>query len=331
MERIKLGKTQVELTRITFGAWAIGGWMWGGADQKDAQKAIRAAVDLGITSIDTAPIYGFGRSEEIVGEALEGKRDKVELLTKCGLKWEGREGIFYFESQDHLGRPQKIYKYSGKQSIIEECERSLKRLKTDYIDLYQVHWPDDSTPIAETMEALQQLLDDGKIRAAGVSNYSGPQMQEANDHILLASNQVPYSMVKRDIETEIIPYAVAHDIAIIAYSPLERGLLTGKVTEDYVFNAGDHRANHPHFSVENRRRVNAFLGEIAPFARDLGVSLSQLVINWTLQQRGITVALVGARNPAQVQSNAASLDFQIPATLLEDIGHRLSRLELASA
>src|SRR6201991_535804 len=172
MEYRQLGESGLAASAITFGAWAIGGWLWGGSDRKDAVAAIRASYEQGVTSIDTAAIYGQGSSEEIVGEALKGiPRDKVQIMTKFGMRWDDTKGELAFKSQDNDGKPLDIYKYSGKDSIIKECDASLRRLKTDYIDLYQIHWPDVTTPIAETMETLAGLVKAGKVRAVGGSNY----------------------------------------------------------------------------------------------------------------------------------------------------------------
>uniref|UniRef100_UPI002635C0F3 aldo/keto reductase n=1 Tax=uncultured Chitinophaga sp. TaxID=339340 RepID=UPI002635C0F3 len=230
MEYRQLGDSNLKVSAITFGAWAIGGWMWGGAERKDATEAIRASIDRGVTSIDTAPIYGQGTSEEIVGEALAGiPRDKVQLLTKFGMTWEGTNGTFAFSSQDNAGKAIEIYKYAGRNSIIRECEASLRRMRTDYIDLYQIHWPDATTPIEETFEAVLRLKEQGKIREAGVCNYNVEQMKQANAVVKLASNQVPFSMVERNIEKELVPYCIENNKAILAYSPLQRGILTGKI------------------------------------------------------------------------------------------------------
>ena len=230
MEFRRLGETKLAVSAITFGAWAAGGWMWGGNDDNDAIKAMRASYDLGITSIDTAPVYGQGKSEELVGAAIKDlPRDKVQILTKYGLRWDLAKGEFFFKSQDNDGKDIDIYKYAAKESIILECENSLKRLGTDYIDLYQIHWPDATTPIEETMEAIIRLKEQGKIREAGVSNYDVKKMAIAEKTIKLASNQVPFSMVNRDIEDELIPYCIENKKSILAYSPLERGLLTGKI------------------------------------------------------------------------------------------------------
>ena len=328
MERRKLGKSEVEVSAIVFGAWAIGGWQWGGADQRDSINAIHSCLDFGISTIDTAPIYGFGLSEKLVGEAIKGKRDRYEILTKFGMQWEGSDGEFYFLTVDNDGVERKVYKYSARESIIRECEESLKRLGTDYIDLYQIHWPDSTTPIEETMEAVQRLMEQGKIRAAGVSNYSVEQMEEAAKWVPLSSNQVPYSMVRREIEESIVPWCIQHDCAILAYSPLQRGLLTGKITPDYQFNPGDSRPETPHFKINNIIKTNAFLDKIRPIAERQDKTISQLVLKWTLMQPGITVALTGGRDPKQVMENAASMQCRINAEEMGFINEALNRLQL---
>jgi aryl-alcohol dehydrogenase-like predicted oxidoreductase len=328
MEKRELGKSGLRVSPIAFGAWAIGGWMWGGADRKDALKAIHACQDHGISSIDTAPIYGFGLSEIIVGEAIKGKRDQYEILTKCGMRWEETRGEYYFTTQDNDGRTKDVYKYSGRDSLILECEESLKRLGTDYIDLFQIHWPDQTTPIEEAMEAFRVLLEQGKIRAAGVSNYSVEQMQKASSVVDLSSNQVPYSMVRREIEEDIVPWCLENNCGILAYSPLQRGLLTGKITPDYPFAPGDSRPETPHFKINNLILTNEFLEEIKPLAEEKQATLSQLVIQWTLQQPGISVALVGARDEAQVIQNAGAMQIEFSEEELKLIEQKLGALVL---
>ena len=328
MKKVKLGKTDIELSPVALGAWAIGGWMWGGNEKKDSIRAIQACKDQGITSIDTAPIYGFGFSEEVVGEAIAGNRHQYEIMTKAGMRWDDTKGVHYFTTQNNEGSSCEVYKYSGKESVIAECEGSLKRLGTDYIDLYQIHWPDESTPIEETMEALQLLKDQGKIRAAGVSNYSLDQMKQAATLIELASNQLPYSMIRRDIEDDIVPWCVENDCGILAYSPLQRGLLTGKIGPGTTFAPGDSRPGLPHFKPTNLVKTNRFLDTIRPLALEKGVTLSQLVIRWTLQRPGISVALVGARNEAQVKQNAVAARFVLSREELERINGLLGQLSL---
>ena len=332
MEYRTLGNTDLKLSAITFGAWAVGGWMWGGTEQNNSVEAMHASYDLGVTTIDTAPIYGQGLSEEIVGEAIKSlSRDKIQILTKYGLRWDIAIGEFYFSSIDNEGNDLDIYKYAGKESIIKECENSLKRLGTDYIDLYQIHWPDNSTPIEETMEAVLQLKKQGKIRKAGVCNYNVEQMKTAESTIELASNQVPYSMVRRDIEKDVVPYCLENGKGILAYSPLQRGLLTGKMKPGYNFGEGDTRASDRYFTDENIRRTNAFLEAIRPIADGKNATLAQLVIQWTLHQPGITIALVGARTPEQAIQNAKAADITLSDEEIAQINEELNKLELVSA
>jgi aryl-alcohol dehydrogenase-like predicted oxidoreductase len=329
METRKLGRSDVKATVITFGAWAIGGWMWGGADRKEAVEAIRASLDHGVTSIDTAPAYGQGLSEELCGEAIRGTdRTKIQLLTKYGLSWDTTKGEFFFKSRDNKGKELLIHKLASKESIMKECENSLKRMGTDYIDLYQIHWPDSTTPVSETMEAMQRLIEQGKIKAAGVCNYSPELMKEAEKTIPLASNQVPFSMVNRDIEKEVVPYTRKNDIAIIAYSPLQRGLLTGKIKPGNRFNEGDTRDGNTYYSDENIRKVNAFLDKLQPLAKEKKATIGQLVIRWTIEQPGITIALVGARNAAQAIENAKASDIQLTSEELAYISGELAELKL---
>jgi aryl-alcohol dehydrogenase-like predicted oxidoreductase len=210
--------------------------------------------------------------------------------------------------------------------VIRECEECLTRLKTDYIDLFQIHWPDNTTPVSETMEALNRLLAAGKIRAAGVCNYSPAQMEEAEKTINLASDQVPYSMVYRDIEKDLVPYSLKNNKAIIVYSPLQRGLLTGKIKPGHQFNEGDTRKGNQFYTDESINRVNAFLQKIKPLAESKNATLTQLVIRWTLEQPGITVALVGARNSAQAIENAGAAGVALSKTEIEFINSELHRL-----
>lgn len=329
MKYRKLENTDLWLSEVTFGAWAAGGWMWGGTERQEAIDAIRVSYSLGVTSIDTAPIYGQGTSEEIVGEAIKGlPREQFQLLTKFGMRWDLKKGDFGFHSKKNNGEEIDIYKYAGKESIIKECEDSLRRLGTDYIDLYQIHWPDSTTPISETMEAVSRLIEQGKVLYAGVCNYNAAQMAEAEKYISLASNQVPYSMVKRSIENELIPYCLDHQKSILAYSPLERGLLSGKMKPGYQFASGDHRKDLPFFKDENLTKTDEFLNLIKPIADEKGITLSQLVILWTLEQPGITIALVGARNKEQATANARALNTTLTQDEIAMISNHLNHLEL---
>ncbi len=329
MEYRKIGKSELELSTVTFGAWAAGGWMWGGTERGDAVKAILASYEAGVTSIDTAPVYGQGTSEEIVGEALkELPRDKVQVLTKYGLRWDVKKGEYYFQSKNNQGETIDLYKYSGKESVIEECENSLRRLGTDYIDLLQIHWADPTTPIQETMEAVGKLIKNGKVRYAGVCNYDVSQLEEATKYVDVVSDQVPYSMLKRNVEEELVPHVIANNQSILAYSPLERGILTGKIKPGYQFGEGDHRAGLPYYKDENIRRTNAFLEKLKPLAEEKNATLAQLVIRWTVEQPGITIALVGARNADQAIQNAKAMDLKLSEDEIGFITDELNKLQL---
>lgn len=323
-----IANSDIKISAVVFGAWAIGGWMWGGTDIENSINAIHKSFDLGVTTIDTAAIYGFGLSEEIVAKAINGKRDKFQILTKCGIRWDLKKGTHYFNTIDNDGNSIDIYKYSGKESIIEECEKSLKRLKTDYIDLFQIHWPDITTPIEESLEAFSELIQKGKIRAGGVSNFNIDQMQKAEKVFKLSSNQIPFSMINRINDNDVIPYCSINNISILAYSPMQRGLLTGKITEDYKFPKGDHRAESHFFKKENIKKTNAFLDKIKYIAKEKNITLGQLVINWTIQKEGITAALVGARNPKQAEENAKACDFMLTKDEINIINKFLSEIKI---
>lgn len=326
MEYRKLGDSDLSVSVITFGAWAAGGWMWGGTQRKEAVEAIKAGYEVGMTSIDTAPIYGQGTSEEIVGEAIKGiSRDKVQILTKFGMRWDLAKGDFAMHSKNNAGKPIDIYKYAGKESVIYECEQSLKRLGTDYIDLYQIHWPETVTPIHETFEAVLKLIEQGKVRYAAVCNYSAAQMAEAEKTCHIISDQVPYSMMNRKIEAEIVPYCIKNHKSILAYSPMERGLLTGKIKPNHVFAEGDARSEMKIYQPENIKKVNDFLAKIQPIAEEQGATLAQLVLRWTIEQPGITIALAGARNAAQAVQNAKAAEITLTPEQINFINTELAK------
>lgn len=323
-----LGKTDIKVSELAFGAWAIGGWLWGGADSDDAIKAIETAIDSGMTTIDTAAVYGFGLSEELTGKAIRGKRDKVQILTKFGMVWDEKKGSYYFSSKTNDGKDVDIYTCSSKERVLKDCDASLKRLGTDYIDLYQIHWPDSTTPVAETMEALNILIDKGKIRAGAVSNYSVDLMQEAVKTTVIASNQVPYSMVNRRIETSVVPWCIENNVGILAYSPLQRGLLTGKIKKGHKFGEGDSRPDTPYFKEPNLSTIIGFTDKLKLIADELNVTLAQLVLAWTIQQPGITCALAGARNSQQVLDNVKAVEFTLPAGEVKKINELILKLKI---
>lgn len=329
MEKRRVGRTDLEITPVVFGSWAAGGWLWGGNERSDSVAAIRASIEAGVTSIDTAPIYGQGLSEEIVGEAIRDfPREDVQILTKCGLRWDVEKGEYFFESEGNDGLPVRTYRYAARDSVIAECEASLRRLGVDWIDLMQLHWPDPTTPIHETMEALASLVSQGKVRAVGVSNYTVEQMREAERTISISSNQMPYSMVLRDIERDVVPYCVEHGKGVLAYSPLQRGVLTGKYRPGHEFSHGDHRSVHVFFREGNVERINGFLDSIRPIAEGHGATIAQLVIAWTIARPGITGALVGARNAQQATANAAAAHLRLSEAEIAQINERLDALNL---
>ena len=328
MEYRTLGKSDLKVSEIAFGAWAIGGWLWGGADAKDAIRAIETAIDNGMTTIDTAAVYGFGLSEQLVAKAVKGKREKTQILTKFGMVWDEKKGKFYFSTQDNQGKKLDIYAYSSKERVMADCDRSLKNLGTDYIDLYQIHWPDATTPVAETMEALELLTSQGKIRAGAVSNYSTDLMAEALKTFQIASNQIPYSMVNRAIEKETVPFCISNSVGILAYSPLQRGLLTGKFKPGHSFSDGDSRPDTPYYKEPNLSKIIDLTVKLKVIADEKNVTLSQLVLNWTKEQPGITCVLAGARNPEQVLDNVKAVDFNLTGEEMKKINDLLSNLKL---
>ncbi|MFC3231313.1 aldo/keto reductase [Marinibaculum pumilum] len=319
MQTREIGGSGIKASAIGLGTWAIGGWMWGGTDEAESIAAIRAGIDAGVTLVDTAPAYGMGRSEEIVGKAIAGRRDEVVLATKCGLVWHTDRGNHFF---DQDGRP--VHRYLGPDSIAHEVEQSLRRLGTDHIDLYFTHWQDPTTPVAETMGALQDLKRAGKIRAIGASNVTAADIAAYAAAGTLDAIQEQFSMVHRDIEADLVPACRERGISILSYSSLALGLLTGKIGPERRFEGDDLRISDPRFSVDNRRKVASFTAELAPVADAHGASIAELVIAWTLQQPGITFALCGARNAGQAVENARAGALVLTA-------HDLAAIDAAAA
>lgn len=294
-----IGRSGVKASAVGLGTWAIGGWMWGGTDEAQSIAAIEASLDVGVTLIDTAPAYGLGRAEEIVGKAIAGRRDKAIIATKCGLVWHTQKGSHFF---DQDGRP--VHRYLGRDAIVHEVEESLRRLGTDYIDLYITHWQDATTPIAETVAALEELKTAGKIRAIGASNVNRSELEQYIETGSLDAIQERFSMIDRKIEADLLPLTVRNGVATLSYSSLALGLLSGTIGPDRVFSGDDQRKDNPRFSVANRQKAKAFSDAISPVAERHGASIAQVVIAWTLAQEGVTFALCGARNPAQALDNA---------------------------
>lgn len=292
-----LGTTDIHISPIIMGTWQAGKAMWTGIDDNETRLAIRAAFDAGITTFDTAEVYGNGHSERILGQALTGPRDRAVIATK----------VF----SNHL-------KYN---QVISACERSLKNLNTDYIDLYQIHWPPGSfghsrTPLEETLRALNTLQQQGKIRAIGVSNFDAAQIEQASEYAQIVSLQPPYSLFWRTAEKEALPYCRRNNISVLAYSPMAQGLLTGKFGPGHQFEKGDHRSANRLFQKDHYERVQSALGQLRPLAETHDITLGQLALAWVIAQPN-TFAIAGARNAIQVVENAVAGQITLSPSDLE--------------
>jgi aryl-alcohol dehydrogenase-like predicted oxidoreductase len=310
MQHKRLGWTGLELSRIGLGTWAMGGgdweWSWGAQDDERSIETIHAALDLGINWIDTAAVYGLGHSEEVVGRAIAGMAERPIIATKCSQVW-GEDG--------------RIHHSLKADSVVREAEASLRRLGLDVIDVYQIHWPDPRDEIEEGWRAIVSLIESGKIRYGGVSNFNPQQMSSLQAHGRIASLQPPYSMLRRGIESETLGYCAQEDIGVIVYSPMERGLLTGKVTPDWVASLpeDDHRkAGHQFRSPELEANMALAQG-LAELAGQTDHSAAQLAIAWTLARPEVTGAIVGARRSDQIESTAAAADWALDARTLQAI------------
>ena len=299
MEKRTLGLSPIQISPIIMGTWQAGKRFWVGIEDADSIKAIQAAFEAGITTFDTAEVYGEGHSESIVGQALADVREQVVLATK----------VF----PNH-------FKYN---QVIEACDRSLKNLNTDYIDLYQMHWPSgsfktESVPVEETMSALNELKQQGKIRAIGVSNFSRAQLEEAAQYGRIDSLQPPYSLFWRQVEKDAMPYCIENNISILAYSPLAQGLLTGKFGLDHQFEKGDNRADNKLFKGENYQRAQTALNKLRPIAERHQCSLAGLALAWVMAQPQSN-AIAGARHAEQASQNALAAEVQLSGDELKEI------------
>jgi aryl-alcohol dehydrogenase-like predicted oxidoreductase len=306
MEFVTISGTDLKASRIGLGTWAMGGWMWGGTDEEESVRTIGAALDKGITLIDTAPAYGFGRSEEIVGRAIEesGRRSQVVLATKVALEW--RDG--------------NVFRNSSRGRILREIEDSLRRLRTTYIDIYQVHWPDPLVPIEETAETMSLLYQQGKIRAIGVSNYSPQQMQQFRAAAPLHTDQPPYNLFERQIEQDVLPFALQNGISTLTYGSLCRGLLSGRMKPDTRFAGDDLRKLDPKFQPPRYAQYLQAVERLDQFAREnYGKRVLDLAIRWTLDQPGVSVALWGARHPEQLAPADGAVGWKLGADALRTI------------
>lgn len=306
MKTIELGRSGLSISRIVFGSMGFGP---SGGDGAARIQTMRAAIDAGITSIDTAPLYGFGRVETLVGEAIAGRRSEVQLLTKVGINWEAAHGQILFEFQDEHGQRKAARRNGRPHAVRAEVDQSLKRLKTDVLDLVQVHHPDPDTPIAETIGALLECRRAGKLRAIGVSNYDAEQMraaQAALGDVPLASNQVRYSLLERWPEQEILPLALSTDTGVLAYSPLAQGLLGGEHHRRSIV-PNDGRANAASWHKDNRALLSRVIeSALGPIGAAHGCSIAEVALAFLLAQPGVSGVIVGASSPAQARHNAAA-------------------------
>jgi aryl-alcohol dehydrogenase-like predicted oxidoreductase len=306
IEHIRIPGIDKPVSRIGLGTWAIGGWMWGGPDDEASTRTIRHAVERGINLIDTAPVYGFGHSEELVGKALEGIREQAVIATKAGLEW--GDGV---------------RRNATAARIRSEVEDSLRRLKTDRIDLYQVHWPDPLVEHEETARELERLRSEGKILAIGVSNYSPAQMDAFRRHAPLASVQPPYNLFERAIDADVLPYAQANGLVVLAYGALCRGLLSGRMTAQTTFEGDDLRKADPKFKGPRFAQYLAAVAALEKLAREHGKSVLALAIRWVLD-RGPTIALWGARKPSQLDGVEDAFGWRLDASAMQRIDEILA-------
>ena len=297
MEFTQIANTGIRASRIGLGTWAIGGWMWGGADDDAAVATIHRALESGVTLIDTAPAYGQGHSEDVVGRALKGRRESVVIATKVGLEWD--------EHKD-------VRRNASAARIQKEIEDSLRRLQTEYVDIYQVHWPDPAVPMDETAKAMQSLYDAGKIRAVGVSNFSPAQMDEFAKSAKLHTVQPPYNLFERAAEKDVLPYAASHGLTSLTYGALCRGLLSGAMRADTPFTGDDLRRTDPKFQPPRFAEYLRAVERLDELARTrFGKRVIHLALRWVLDQPGVGVALWGARRPNQVDALPGALGFSL--------------------
>jgi aryl-alcohol dehydrogenase-like predicted oxidoreductase len=311
IEHVEIPGTSLKPSRIALGTWAIGGWMWGGTDEAEAVRTIQAAIDRGITLIDTAPVYGFGRSEEIVGKALAegGRRNRAVIATKVGLDW----------------KDDQPFRNAGKARIYKEVEDSLKRLRTDVIDLYQVHWPDPKVPVEETAAAMAELLRAGKIRAIGVSNFSPAQMEAFRKVAPLHTAQPPYNLFERAVERDVLPYCRDNNLVTLAYGALCRGLLAGRMNGQTQFAGDDLRKQDPKFQAPRFAQYLAAVERLDRFAQEnYGKHVIHLALRWILDRQDSTIALWGARRPDQLAPIAGVPGWKIDASAMAEIDRILS-------
>ena len=314
MQRRKLGYTDLKLTTIGLGTWAMGGpWQfgWGPQDDDEAIAAILTALEVGINWIDTAPVYGCGHSEELVGKALKQTSQKPFIATKCGLLWNDKR--------------EKVSCLKG-ESIREECHASLRRIGVEVIDLYQMHWPEPEEDVAQAWEEMARLAEDGKVRYIGVSNFNIGQIKRIEKIAPIASLQPPYSMLNREVEGELLGYCAENNIGVVAYSPMQRGLLTGKFSQERLADLplDDHRRRMPDFQEPQFSATLQLVDQLRPIAKRNGRTLAQLAISWVLRRSEVTAAIVGARRPEQIAETAAASNWTLAQEDIEEIEQLLT-------
>jgi len=310
MQYRKIGSSDIDASVIAFGAWAIGGWKWGGTDAKAAINAIDVAIGEGINFIDTAAVYGFGLSEELVGKAIEShSRDKVVVATKCGLRWDIESKHLHAESGC-----KRIFRTLKADSIELEVEQSLKRLNTDYIDLYQTHWPDPHTAPEEVMQTLIKLKSTGKVRSVGFCNASISDLEAGLETGELDVDQERYSLLDRERDADNLVLCAKTSLSFLAYSPMAQGLLTDKLSTTRTYGDGDLRIDNPRFSKQNAQAIATLLEPVKSLASDKNLSVEHLVLAWTLQQSGVSHVLVGARTAEQAKHNAIAGSIELNQT-----------------
>ena len=313
METITLPKSDITTTRIALGTWAIGGSSWGGSDDKASIATVQSAIDRGITCVDTAPVYGCGHSETLVGQALKenGRRDKTVIATKCGLNWTPSG---------------KVYRDASPQRIAQEIDDSLRRLRTDYIDIYQLHWPDSTVPVEETADMLRKIRESGKVRAIGVSNFNPAQIEAFEQVCPITTHQPPYNLFERDIEQEVLPTLIEHNIGTLMYGALCRGLLSGKIDRHRTFKGDDLRNSDPKFQPPRFAHYLDAVRALDQFAHaHYNRTVLHLALRWLLDQKGVSIALWGARHPSQLDPVHDVMGWSLDKEALADINRILDR------
>jgi len=316
MDYRTLGKSDLKVSVIGQGTWAIGGpWAhgWGQVDDQESIRAIQSALDAGINLIDTANVYGLGHAEEIIAKAIKGRRDKAILATKVGAKVDPQGNISWDSTFKH---------------ITEEVENSLRRLDTDHLDIYQIHWPDADTPLADTMGAFNHLIQQGKIRYAAVCNFTKAQLEEAIKYAPLISNQIRYNMLERDNEADVLPFCIKNGLGTMAYGPLAHGLLAGEFKRGDVLKAEDWRSRYTLYEPAIFEKIMAILDRLRPIAESYKRTLAHLSINWVLNRPGITCCLVGMLHPWQVAENVKAMDWNLAAKDLQEVDRIIADADL---